>query len=194
MINQEQFQEALSQDLNSIGNIKLKTLSAGEIYLPYLKTMGTLYLILCGLGLMVVKLCVLVGFHLNRTSLLSIMNASFLYNLIPICFLMLGFSQGFILWSAIESELKSTPFIRALMTHFFRCYCILYTALLLVFIVVLRCDDLTMIFPFTSLISMVLFMFFFNMENQRLCQGVLVDQLVMLFSSVRARKDMDTSL
>lgn len=194
MNNQEQFQKALTEDLNSIGNIKLKPLSARQVYLPYLKTMGFLYLILCGLAVMVVKLSVLFGFHVNRTSLLSIMNASLLYNLIPISFLMLGFSQGFIFWSAIKSELKSTPFIQQLMKHFFKCYCILYASLLLVFIVVLKCDDLTMIFPFTCLISMVLFMFFFNMENQRLWQGVLLDQLVMLFSFARAHKKSDKSL
>lgn len=194
MINQEHFQKALTEDLNSIGNLKVKTLSAGEVYWPYFKTMGSIYLILCCLGILVVELCVFGGFHLNRNSLWSIMNASFLYNLIPVIFLMLGFSHGFIIWRAIKSQLKSTPFIQELMYYFLQCYCILYSILLLVFVVVLRCEDLTMIFPFTSLLSMVLFMFFFNMENQRLWQGVLIDQLVILFSSARAVKNRDKSL
>lgn len=191
MINQEQFQEALTQDLNSLSKFKIKTLSATDVYIPYLKMVGIIYFILCGLSVGVVKLFVLLGFHLNRTSFISIMNEAILYNLIPLFFLMLGLSQAFILWSAIKSELKSAPYIQALMKYYLKCYCILYTILILVFIVFFQLDDLEMIFPFTSVTSLVLFMFFFNMENQRFGQGVLIKQLEKLFSHAKALKDSD---
>lgn len=191
MTNQEQFQKALTDDLTSFGLLKIKNLSVAQVYIPYLKMIGSIYLILCILAIVAVKLCVLLGFHVNRNSLLSIINDACLYNLIPLFFIMFGLGQGFILWSAIKSELKSTPFIRALMRHYLKCYCIIYVVLIFIFIVLLQCDDLAMIFPFTSLISMVLFMFFFNMENQRLGQGVLIDQLVKLFSHTKTLKDSD---
>lgn len=188
MNNLEQFQEALTHDLNSLSKLKVRTLPAGQVYIPYLKMMGIIYLTLCVLAVGVVRLCVLVGFHVNRTSLLSIMNEAFLYNLIPIFFLMVGLSQGFILWSSIKSELKSAPYIRALMKHYLKCYLILYTSLLLVAIILFQLDDLEMLLMGDVLFSLVLSIFFFNMESQRLGQGVLIRQIEKLFSRAKATK------
>lgn len=194
MNNLEQFQEALTHDLNSLSELKVKAQSPAQVYIPYLKLMGVIYLLLCALAVGIVTLCVLVGFHVNRASLLSIMNEVFLYNLIPMFFLMFGLSQGFILWSSIKSELRSAPYIQVFMKHYLKCYCFLYTLLLLAAIVLFQLDDLEMLLMGDAVISIVLFIFFFNMECQRLGQGVLIRQLEKLFSYAKTIRDSGKTL
>ncbi|KTC69792.1 hypothetical protein Lbir_1932 [Legionella birminghamensis] len=191
MNDQKQFQEALTHDLNALATLKVKTLSGKQVYIPYLKMMGRIYLLLCVLAIAIVKLSVLVGFHMNRSALFAILNKVVFINLIPLFFLLCGLGQGFILWTAIQSELKSAPFIQTLMKHYLKCYLMLYGLLLLIGIVVFRLNDLEMLLMGTVVFSLVLSIFFFNMEAQRLGQGVLIQQIERLFSQAKAAKRSD---
>ncbi|WP_133129142.1 hypothetical protein [Legionella quinlivanii] len=128
---------------------------------------------------------------MNRSALLDIMSEVVLYNLIPLFFLLCGLGRGFILWVAIESELKSAPFIRALMKHYLKCYLTFYALLLLIGIALFRLDDLEMLLMGAIVFSLVLSLFIFNMEAQRLGQSVLIQQIERLFSQAKAAKRSD---
>ncbi|KTD47493.1 hypothetical protein Lqui_2419 [Legionella quinlivanii] len=175
----------------TLATLKVKTLSGNQVYIPYLKMVGKIYLLLCVLAIGLVKLLVLMGFHMNRSALLDIMSEVVLYNLIPLFFLLCGLGRGFILWVAIESELKSAPFIRALMKHYLKCYLTFYALLLLIGIALFRLDDLEMLLMGAIVFSLVLSLFIFNMEAQRLGQSVLIQQIERLFSQAKAAKRSD---
>lgn len=187
------FQEALTHDLNSIGQLKIRPLSAREVYFPYIKTMGLIYSILCVIAVVLLKMGVILGFQLTPDDLVSITKKSLVFNLIPLIFIMFGFSQGFILWSSIKSELHSAPYIKALIAFYIECYFIVYALLLFIAIVLLQFTLIPMILVGVTLLSLFLFMFFLNVESQRLGQGVLIKQLIKLFSQAKSRIDSEYS-
>ncbi len=189
MINLNAFKEALDKDIQSLERIHLKPLSAKEVYVPYIKLMGQIYLCLCVLATTVLSLLGWVGVHLSRSFVGDILDEVWLYQLFPMMFFIFGMSQGYILWRSIKDELHSAPYIQQLMAHYLKLYFILYASLLILFIVVLGLRDVEMVLMLSTVFSLVFSILILNMETQRLAQASLIKPLQELFSHIKAKKN-----
>jgi hypothetical protein len=188
MNNLESFQEALNKDLSVLHEVQIKTLSAKEVYLPLIKMLGLIYLLLCGIAISLVVLLQLIGLDVNRTLLWDIVAEALICNLMPLVFMTIGFSSPFILWVSIRTHLSSALFIEDLMKHYFKFYCLIY-GLFIGIPILLRFKDLEWILMCADIFSMCLFILFASMEIQRLGQGILFQKMGELLSLIKSQRE-----
>jgi len=194
MNNLTEFQKALAHDLENAGGLTIKNLSAKEAYFPYIKMLFMVYLLLVSLSTLAITCCALVGSSVNVCFLLELTKHSLLFNLIPLFFLACAAGQKYILWNAIKSELKSAPFIKKLMRHYLKCFLVLYVTLLILATVLMDFSDFEFIFFSAIVFGTVIFIFFINMETQRLSQSILSKQAGKLVSRILALNNSDNAL
>lgn len=187
MNNLEQFQDALNKDLDSVQKLKINTLSAKEVYLPFIKTLGSIYLLLCGIAIGLIVLLQFIGLDVNRTALLDIIESALFYNVIPLVFMTICLSSPFILWISIRNHLSATPFIQELMKQYLKCYCLIY-GLFIGVSIVFRFKDLGWILMSADIFCICFFILLVSMEIQRLGQGVLFQKMGQLVSLIQAQR------